>query len=63
MPGTTAEEPAAPAGKETADGIGSVVAGNNRFTFNLYRELANDSAGDNTFFSPYSHLVGSRNHL
>jgi serpin B len=55
MPGTTAEEPDSPAGQETtADAVSSVVAGNNRFAFDLYRILANDSASDNLFFSPYS---------
>jgi serpin B len=41
---------------DTPDGAANVAAGNNRFAFDLYRQLANDPAhaGDNLFFSPYS---------
>ncbi|KLK87980.1 proteinase IV [Methanoculleus sediminis] len=41
-------------GESVADD--SVAAGNNRFAFDLYQQLANDPAhaGDNLFFSPYS---------
>jgi len=41
---------------DTPDDDGNVAAGNNRFAFDLYRQLANDPAhaGDNLFFSPYS---------
>ena len=40
----------------TPDGAGNVAAGNNRFAFDLYRQLAADPAyaGGNLFFSPYS---------
>ncbi|MFY1642696.1 serpin family protein, partial [Methanoculleus bourgensis] len=41
---------------DTPDGAGNVAAGNNRFAFDLYRQLATDPAyaGGNLFFSPYS---------
>ncbi len=60
MPGTTSADSAPPAGQEMPDNRtapdGSVVAGNSRFAFDLYRHLANDPqyAGQNLFFSPYS---------
>jgi len=60
MPQTTSGQPAPPTGQETpaqdGEGVGNVSAGNNRFAFDLYRQIAGDpaSAGKNIFFSPYS---------
>ncbi|WP_214041032.1 serpin family protein [Methanoculleus sp.] len=60
MPGTTSADSAPLAGQETPDNRtapdGSVVAGNSRFAFDLYRQLAGDPAyaDRNLFFSPYS---------
>ncbi|MDD3933764.1 serpin family protein [Methanoculleus sp. UBA303] len=56
MPGATSADPVPSAGEETADDPGNVTAGNNRFAFDLYHQLADDpeSAGQNLFFSPYS---------
>jgi serpin B len=59
-PGTTSAGSAPPTAQETpgnqtvADD--NVTAGNSRFAFDLYRQIANDpeSAGQNIFFSPYS---------
>ncbi len=36
------------------DSTSSVVLGNNRFACDLYQQLANESASENLFFSPYS---------
>jgi serpin B len=60
MPQTTSGQADPPAGQETpaqdSEGVGNVSAGNNRFAFDLYRQIAGDpgSAGKNIFFSPYS---------
>lgn len=60
MPGTTSADSASLAGQETPDNRtapdASVVAGNNRFAADLYRQLASEpaNAGKNIFFSPYS---------
>ena len=57
---TTSGQSAPPTGQETtgpvAEGAGDVSAGNNRFTADLYRQIAGDPAyaGKNIFFSPYS---------
>ncbi len=56
-PGTTSADAAPPAGQENgsaADGIAGVAMGNSLFACDLYRHLANDSASENLFFSPYS---------
>ncbi|RXE57359.1 proteinase IV [Methanoculleus taiwanensis] len=55
LPGTTAVEPVSPARQATvADAARGVAAGNNEFAFDLYRSLANGSATENLFFSPFS---------
>ncbi|MDD4567978.1 MAG: serpin family protein [Methanoculleus chikugoensis] len=56
MPGATSADSAPPAGEETPDNSGNVTAGNTRFAFDLYRQIASapESTGKNLFFSPYS---------
>ena len=53
---TTSADSAPPEGQELPDDNGSTAEGNNRFAFDLYRQLASspDSPGRNIFFSPYS---------
>jgi serpin B len=53
---TTSADSAPPEGQEPPDDNSSVAEGNNRFAFDLYRQLAGspDSSGKNIFFSPYS---------
>ena len=55
-PGATSADSAPPAGEETPDDPGNVTAGNTRFAFDLYRQIASapESTGQNLFFSPYS---------
>jgi serpin B len=50
-PGTTAPEPE---NLTAADAADSVVTANNAFACDLYHRLANGSATENIFFSPYS---------
>lgn len=45
---------APPTGQEPPDDPEGVAAGNNRFAFDLYRELASAPEAENLFFSPYS---------
>ncbi len=52
--GATSADLAPPTGQEPPDDPGSVAAGNNRFAFDLYRELAGAPGAENIFFSPYS---------
>lgn len=47
------ETPASTISREEAN-MEELVAGNTRFSFDLYRELAAADAGENLFFSPYS---------
>lgn len=57
MQGATTADPTPPPGEETPAGdVGNVTAGNTRFAFDLYRQLAADPqyTDQNLFFSPYS---------
>ena len=54
--GTAPQNATSDPGGPVAGDTGNVTAGNNRFTFDLYRRFATDPAhaGENLFFSPYS---------